>query len=114
MAIPATSATAALTSAPRRTFAQNSLRASTRKATAATWKASPIISPLSCIQVSSPVTMSPTFQPIERDHVEDEDQPGEPFAGRQRGGQQRQHERPREAGVGEVEDVVVDELPRDP
>ena len=63
--MPATSAAAALTSAPRRTLAQNSLRASTRKATAATWKASPITSPISSIQVSSPVTRSPRFQPIE-------------------------------------------------
>ena len=47
-----------------------------------------------------------------RDHVEDEDQPGEALSGRQRGGEQGQHERPREAGVGEVEDVVVDELAR--
>ena len=63
-AIPATSVAAALNSAPRRTFAQNSLRASTRKAIAATWKTRPMTSPMSCITDSSPVTRSPTFQPI--------------------------------------------------
>ena len=48
------------------------------------------------------------------DHVEQQNPPGDPLAGGQRRGQQGQHERPGEAGVGEVEDVVVDELPRNP
>ena len=49
IAMPATSVAAALTSAPRRTFAQNSLRASTRNKIAAMWKPSPITSPMSSI-----------------------------------------------------------------
>ena len=48
-----------------------------------------------------------------QDHVGEQQPPGDAFAGGQRRGQQRQHERPRDAGVGEVEQVVVDELPRD-
>ena len=62
--MPATSTAAALNNAPRRTLAQNSLRASTRKAIAATWKASPMTSPISSIHVSSPVTRSPMFHAI--------------------------------------------------
>ena len=77
-----TSATAALISAPRRTLAQNSLRASTRNATAAMWKARPMTSPMSsCIQVSSPVDEVVDVPDDRRDHVEDEDQPGDALCG---------------------------------
>ena len=48
------------------------------------------------------------------DQVERQDPPGDPLMGRQRGGEQCEHDGPREAGVREVEDVVVDEFPRDP
>ncbi len=64
--------------------------------------------------VSLPATRSTTFQTDRGDHVEDEDPPGDPLACRERRREQGQHERPREAGVGEVEDVVVDELARHP
>ncbi len=65
IAMPATSVAAALTSAPRRTFAQNSLRASTRNRTAATWKTSPITSPMSSITDRLLVTRAATFHTVE-------------------------------------------------
>ena len=42
--------------------------------------------------------------------VEQQQPPRNAFAGGEGSGEERQHERPGEAGVGEVEDVVVDEL----
>jgi hypothetical protein len=62
-AMPATSVPTALTRAARRTRAQNSGRASSRKAIAAMWKARPITSPISSMTDSSPVSRSTTFQP---------------------------------------------------
>ena len=47
------------------------------------------------------------------DHVAQQHHPGNALAGRQRRGQQCEHERPGDAGVRKVEEVVVDELPRD-
>ena len=111
-AMPATSAAAALNSAPRRTLAQNSLRASTRNRIAATWKPSPITSPMSSMHRFVAGDQVDDVPADGRDHVEDQNPPGDAFAGGQRRRQQGQHERPREAGVGEVEDVVVDELAR--
>ncbi len=46
------------------------------------------------------------------DHVAHQDPPGDALASSEGRRQQRQDEGPREAGVGEVEDVVVDELAR--
>ena len=46
------------------------------------------------------------------DHVATRNPPGDAFAGREGRGEQGQDEGPREAGVREVEDVVVDELAR--
>ena len=110
--MPATRAAAAFSSAPRRTFAQNSLRASTRNTIAATWKARPITSPMSSIDRLVAGDEVDDVPADRRDHVADQDPPGDALAGGQRRRQQGQHERPREAGVGEVEDVVVDELAR--
>ena len=62
--MPAARVASALISAPRRTLAQNSLRARTRRAIAATWKPSPMTSPTSSRTDSGPVEMSPTFQPM--------------------------------------------------
>ena len=44
----------------------------------------------------------------EQDQVDDADPPGDPLAGRERDGDEGEHERPGEAGVGEGDDVVVD------
>ena len=46
------------------------------------------------------------------DHDAQQHHPGDAFARGQRRGQQGQHERPRKAGVGEVEQVAVDEFAR--
>ena len=59
------SVAAALTSAARRTLAQNCFRARTRNRIDARWKTRPITSPMSSITDLGLVTSPPTFHTIE-------------------------------------------------